>query len=322
MKKTTEKKTTKEQERTFPELLEAFSKAWEDGAENSAELLQELATACACSVLKRVADPRGGANSMRKDMEKKTQETDPRKRQTPTNSGCNPYIASFRRDVQRGVKNTPNATIGDGYDMVNDAVEAILTEVEKQRERGERVNMTAPYTVRRLNKRVWIKEQESPAWVTVETTPIEEVYAHVRRKIDSSRAVQVNPRKAYDYFEDVIFDDETGEKGTIYKRGYRWQELSTATDGKTRYDADGAPRAWGARGEYVSSAVGERMEQLTDRLVKHLTPAQKEVLVYRLRGFGDKAIATRLNVKPDSIRDRRKAIAKKAIDIGMVVKRK
>ena len=219
MEKTTNKTTTPT---TFADLVKKYN-----ADPRNADHLTDLATAVAYSVLRKVIDPT-----------RKTATTTDR----PSDSGLSPALVALRGDLTRdrayltrldhatngatrlsfnvdgdlvfevidpalakAATDLAGQTLGDGLDLVNDAVLAILEETAKQADRdpGLPVDLERAYTVRRLKRKVWIKTADSVnGWETVETTPIQEVFKAVRRSVQNSRHMQIDPRSGYTYLEE------------------------------------------------------------------------------------------------------------------------
>lgn len=203
--------------------------------------------------------------------------------------------------------------IGDSYDLVQTAVIAIIEERDRQRATDQTapIDFEKPYSVRRLKRKVYIQTADSVrGYETAETTPIQEVYKAVRRFIDSSRAIQTDPRNGYTYLEDLATDPDNPDSiETVYRRLPKYADI-----GGRVVDFNGKETT-------PTTADRETVDNLfamIDRL--ELTDRQKTALVYRLRGYGYKAIATALGIRPDSVRDVFKAIQKKADKIGLTVK--
>lgn len=329
MKKTTTTPTT------FADLVQKYN-----ADPRNADHLVNLATAVAYSVLRKVIDPTRYGNADR-----------------PSDSGLNPALVALRNDLTRdreyltrlayavngatrltfNVDGDPvsevidpglakaatdlaGQALGDGLDIVNDAVVAILDETAKQAKRdpGQPVDLERPYSVRRLKRKVWIKTAESvKGWETVETTPIQEVFKAVRRSIQNSRAIQTDPSNGYTYLEDLSVDPETGDGSTIYRRLSKYADIGG--DGTTRPAADyipGQPAGLdGKPGLY--SADRETVEDL-DRLLDLLNLSDRQASVLRLRmsGYGYKAIATYLGVDVANVNRTRKQIAAKLEKLG------
>lgn len=198
--------------------------------------------------------------------------------------------------------------LGDGVDLTHDAIVAILEECKKQEERGESINLESSYTIRRLKKKVWIKVEDSVGgWETVETVLIREVYKHVRRSINTSRAAATDPRNGYSYLADISTDEESGEEETIYRRMSKYADLGGyATDAyshrETLYSID-------------QESV-DRCDAIIAAL--HLTKKQAQILALRQSGsgYGYKAIATKLGVTENSVKSACREMARKAERAG------
>lgn len=323
MEKTTNKNTTPT---TFADLVKKYN-----ADPRNADHLTDLATAVAYSVLRKVIDPT-----------RKTATTADR----PSDSGLNPALVALRGDLTRdrayitrldhavndSTRLTFNAdgdmvfevidpalakaatdlagqTLGDGLDLVNDAALAILEETAKQADRdpGLPVDLERAYTVRRLKRKVWIKTADSVnGWETVETTPIQEVFKAVRRSVQNSRHMQIDPRSGYTYLEDLVIDPETGDGSTIYRRLSKFADL-----GGRVCDFNGK--------ETAATTADRETVETTDRLVAamRLTDREMSVLKYRLAGYGYKAIATALGLTVDNAKRCGRRIRDKATAAGL-----
>lgn len=199
-------------------------------------------------------------------------------------------------------------TLGGGLDLVNTAVIAILEETKAQKERDPDLphDLERVYTVRRLNRKVWIHESDSVnGWETVETSPIREIFKAVRRYISQTSAAATDPRNGYTYIESIATDPDSDSDSVIYRRLPKYANL-----GGYAVDANGAETFYTTDPKTVTDT-----DSMIDSL--HLTPRQKKILDLRLGGYGYKAIATYLGVRPDSVRDAVKAIQKKAKAAGL-----
>lgn len=196
--------------------------------------------------------------------------------------------------------------LGDGIDFVNVAVIAILEETAKQtgREPGAGVDLTRPYTVRRLNRKVWIKTEKSvDGWENAETTPIREIYKAVRRYVMQSRAAVTDPRNGYSYLDETVSDPVTGEETTVYKRLPKYADL-----GGYAVDFNGACTLYSVDRETV-----DQYDTLVASL--DLTAKQAQILTLKQSGYGNKAIATYMGISENSVKGacteiRRKAAAR------------
>lgn len=212
------------------------------------------------------------------------------------------------RDCYDALTDICRRSFGDGLDLVHDAITAILEQTAKQTERDPEkpTDLERPYTVRRLNRKVWIKTAESVgAWETKETTPIQEIFKAVRRSIDQSRAVQTDPRNGYSYIDDIATDPESGATDRIYRRLDKYADL-----GGYACDFNGKETVYTTDPTAVDT---------TDRLLAemNLTTRQMQVLKLRQRGYGKKAIAQYLGISPNSVYTCLQCIQAKAVKIGL-----
>lgn len=283
----------------------------------SEKALSTLATATVYSVLKKVinttANPtlkmvRTDMTRGLNDLDRLDYATNNATRMTYSADG-DPTVEVIDSALSEAAAKIIHENLGDGLDLVNDAVVAILEETAKQLDRdpGMPTDLERPYTVRRLKKKVWIKVEESVnGWETVETTPIREIYKAVRRAIDASRAMQTDPRNGYTYLEDLAIDSDSAETATIYRRLPKYADM-----GGRVCDFNGK--------ETVSTTADRATVEDLDRLVAalELSERQATVLTLRLRGYGYKAIATRLGLDVANVNRTRKQIAAKMEKLGM-----
>lgn len=228
------------------------------------------------------------------------------------------YTTAYNADGERVQKvNDPDSAkaltalcaecFGDGLDLVNDAVVTILTECKKQRDREPNAptDLERPYTVRRLNRKVWIKTADSVnGWETVETTPIQEVYKAVRRSVENNASIKIN-RNGYTYLDEIATDPETDTDTVIYRRFGKYADI-----GGYATDANGK--------ETFYTADPETVKDIDKLIVSlNLTAKQAAVLSLRQQGHGNKAIATYLGVSHQAIDKTLKQIQVKAIAIGL-----
>lgn len=173
-----------------------------------------------------------------------------------------------------------------------------------------------PHTVRRLKKRVYIKDESSVAWEDKDVTPISAVYAAVREMVDKSRAMQTDPRNGYLYLEDMVRDDEAADPAaaaleTIYRRMDKFADLGG-------YAATGHFDNYGNTthcGNYtINAAAVADYDSIITRL--NLTERQADIIRYRMRGYGYLAIGTALGVSHNAVINACKKIQKKAVEIG------
>ena len=318
-------KTTTTETRNFTDLLRQYEKEYNNDKTSVAfsNVLDELATAVAYSVIKKCLDPQ---QKGRKDGQ-------------VSNSGCNTQLDEVKRSIYRDKNTLKNIdysckeayittynedgdrvtktkdsdyrhaynkltqqTLGDGLDLVHVAMVALLDESEKA-DRTKENFLENTYKVRRLKKKVWIKSADSVnGWETVETSPIKEVYKAVRREVSNSRSLNIDPSNGYLYLEDLATDEESNEETTIYRRLNKFSDLAGNVT-----DYNGAVTF-----ETVDSASVDKYENMVDAL--ELTARQAKVLELRMGGYGCVAIGTYLGVKEESVMSVLKTIQKKAIE--------
>lgn len=318
-------KTTTTETRNFTDLLRQYEKEYNNDKTSVAfsNVLDELATAVAYSVIKKCLDPQ---RKGRKDGQ-------------VSNSGCNTQLDEVRRSIYRDKNTLANIdysckqafatvynedgdrqtktrdsdyryaynklsqqTLGDGLDLVHVAMVALLDESEKADSTRENF-LENTYEVRRLKKKVWIKSADSVnGWETVETSPIREVYKAVRREVANSRSLNIDPSNGYLYLEDLATDEESNEEATIYRRLNKFSDLAGNVT-----DYNGAVTF-----ETVDSASVDKYENMVDAL--ELTARQAKVLELRMGGYGCVAIGTYLGVREESVMSVLKTIQKKAIE--------
>lgn len=318
-------KTTTTETRNFTDLLRQYEKEYNNDKTSVAfsNVLDELATAVAYSVIKKCLDPQ---RKGRKDGQ-------------VSNSGCNTQLDEVKRSIYRDKNTLANIdysckqafttvynedgdrqiktkdsdyryaynklsrqTLGDGLDLVHVAMVALLDESEKA-DRTRENFLENTYEVRRLKKKVWIKSADSVnGWETVETSPIREVYKAVRREAANSRSLNIDPSNGYLYLEDLATDEESSEETTIYRRLNKFSDLAGNVT-----DYNGAVAF-----ETVDSASVDKYENMVDAL--ELTARQAKVLELRMGGYGCVAIGTYLGVKEESVMSVLKTIQKKAIE--------
>lgn len=318
-------KTTTTETRNFTDLLRQYEKEYNNDKTSVAfsNVLDELATAVAYSVIKKCLDPQ---RKGRKDGQ-------------VSNSGCNAQLDEVKRSIYRDKNTLANIdysckqafttvynengdrqtktkdsdyryaynklsqqTIGDGLDLVHVAMVALLDESEKA-DRTKENFLENTYEVRRLKKKVWIKSADSVnGWETVETSPIREVYKAVRREVANNRSLNIDPSNGYLYLEDIATDEESNEETTIYRRLNKFSDLAGNVT-----DYNGAVTF-----ETVDSASVDKYENMVDAL--ELTARQAKILELRMGGYGCVAIGTYLGVKEESVMSVLKTIQKKAIE--------
>lgn len=280
--------------KSFEDVKRAFETAYISG-EDVTESLTALAQAVALSVVKKCIDPQS-----------KTAQD----RETVSDNGINPAMVTLRREIISDRKTLENEvltatnTLGDGLDLVNTAIVAILEQSEKAQDREPLTvgYLDKPFTVRKLDKRVYIQLSDSAKFKEVETAPILEVYKAVRNEIQKSRAVQTDPRNGYTYIEEMITDptDPTETLDTIYYRMDKYADLGG-------YDCNGNYTADRETATRIYTIIGQL--KLNDR--------QATILKLRLRGYGYKAISSYLGIDRKNCERSMKQIQSKLEQYGI-----
>lgn len=318
-------KTTTTETRNFTDLLRQYEKEYNNDKTSVtfSNVLDELATAVAYSVIKKCLDPQ---RKGRKDGQ-------------VSNSGCNTQLDEVKRSIYRDKNTLANIdysckqafvtvynedgdrqtktkdsdyryaynklsqqTLGDGLDLVHVAMVALLDESEKA-DRTKENFLENTYNIRRLKKKVWIKSDDSiNGWETVETSPIKEVYKAVRREVANNRSLNIDPSNGYLYLEDLATDEESNEETTIYRRLNKFSDLAGNVT-----DFNGAVKF-----ETVDANSVTDYDTMVEKL--ELTARQAKILELRMGGYGYVAIATYLGVNEKSVRDVLKTVQKKAIE--------
>lgn len=303
----------------FAELLRTYERTHAAGADTT-DALYALATACALSVVKKCIDP-----------QRKTAT----ERETVSNGGMSAALQSVRRGImadlalldsltaahnaatafqynaagdyvrvvvdkaaEKAATALQGETLSDGLDLVNAAVVAILEQTAEHATAAPGW-MEQPYTLRRLCRRVIIKAEDSAKWEDVETSPIREVYRAVRREVQNSRAMQTDPRNGYLYIEEMTADPDSDQMETIYRRLHKWADLGGYThDG--HYTAD--PQTMHDYNAVVAAL--------------NLTERQATIVKLRMSGYGYKAIATYLGIKPGAVQTQIMRLRDKCAALG------
>lgn len=164
--KTKNTTNTTDKQATFSALLERYASASVDTTTDEyTTALTDLATAVAYSVLKKCINT--GYNETLVEVRHELT----RDRQTLTNiAHCSEHSTrltynedgdltqeTIDSDCKKALGDLARQTFGDGLDLVNEAILAIMQETARQTESGETVDLERPYTVRRLKKKVYIK---------------------------------------------------------------------------------------------------------------------------------------------------------------------
>lgn len=310
--KTTNKATTTAttNAKTFDNLLIAYATD-----PTNAKTLQDLATATAFAVLKKCitvsANPT--LTKTRQSIARDLADLD-RIEYANANAFETVYTKDGDRktvvkdkDLASALTDLCKSSFGDGLDLVQDAVVAILDETAKQAERDPEkpIDLERPYTMRQLKRKVYIKTADSVnGWETVTTTPIQQVYKAVRRSIENNASIKTN-RNGYTYLDEIATDPETDTDTVIYRRFGKYADI-----GGYATDANGKETFYTTDTETVKD-----LDELVASL--NLTTKQATVLALRQQGHGNKAIATYLGVSHQAVDKTLKQIQVKALAIGL-----
>ena len=196
-------------------------------------------------------------------------------------------VAQWRRDIRNGCS-----------DLVGEAVTAILEQIRAQQERepGRWVDLERPFIKHEIKSRVLIRDN-SVAWVDRETTPIQEVYRHCRRWVESQRQHisidEINANWVEENCDGVSLERRVGRACDLYGRVVNLAD-SFGIFAQNKED-------WRDTEELISSLA--------------LTKKQAEILAYLLQGFRPKAIASAKGVAVQTVKQTVNAIQNKALAV-------
>lgn len=305
-------RTNKTNKTTFADCIKQYNT---DPADEQA--LTDIATAVAYAVLKKVINATSNPTlqTVRKEL---TRDIEDLELLSYANDGATRLTFSADGDIETetidpslvsAAAKLAGLPLGDGLDLVHEAIVAILDETAKQAERepGQPTDLERVYTVRRLRRKVYIKVEDSAgAWETVKTTPIQEIYRAVRRSIKYSRAMQTDPRNGYTYLADLATDTESGAVETVYRRLPKYADL-----GGRVCDFNGAETVPTTADTATVNGVDEIIAAL------NLSDRQATIVKYRLSGYGYKAIATATGVSDSAIKGQIAEIRRKWSAAGL-----
>lgn len=314
--------TEKNKNTTYQALMQEFMKQVnEDTRTNETDYtnaLNALAKAIAHSVTKKCIDV--SYNETLKQIKNEI-ETDFKLLSDTQNSVKRAYTSHYDnngnyervtddKDAAYALKSLTSERLGDGIDLVHDAIVALLSEYNDMiKDRSELKNenwLSKKIVVRKLNKKIWIKKEDSKnAFHDVETTAIQECNRHVRRVIYNSKHIE--NANSYLYLDDIITDEVSNKTERIYRRLEKYADLGgcvTTYNNQftTYYTAD-------------EQTVFDTDEKLTEL---NLSKQQSEIMTLRLRGWGYKAIATYLNLSLSTVKKQIQRIQEKATNINFV----
>lgn len=300
----------------FEQVKRDFETALNSGKDYGPQLL-DLSTAIAYSVVRKCLDPQrktaparyvvsdNGYNPAMDDLRRgiaadvalldSTQTAAEKATRATLDADGNPVTEVADKDAETALAALIDRTLTDGIDLVNTAVVALLEQAADHADGPGWLDR--PYTIRRLSRRVYIKEADSAAYRDDETTPAQEVHRAVRRAVQESRAVQTDPRNGYTYIEELTVDG----LDAIYYRLQKYADLG----------------GYNVNGNYTADRqTVTEYNAIMDKL--NLTARQAEVLALRMRGHGYKAIATYLGVTKRAVSKTMEQVQKKALAIGLI----
>ena len=317
-------------ENGFTTLLRDYETAYRnrngnpDSEKEYTKALTDLSTACTFSVLKKLCNVGGAVDENSKsttdttktirtlrqslakdlhDLDRLTYASDNATEQQYNKDGEQVTVIKDK-DLHKALTDLCASSFGDGLDLMHTAVITIMNETEKATDKNSNF-METPYNVRRLKRKVYIKESDTVnGYETVTTTAIQEVYKAVRRDIESNRSMQVASHK-YTYLDDIATDTETETETAVYRRLPKYSGLAYEMT-----DYNGRITAITADTETVND---------TDTLIEklNLTAKQAKILQLRLSGYGYKAIATYLGVHYTTIQKTLQRMQEKCVSIGL-----
>lgn len=319
MTQTNENKTNKNKEakKNFEEVITAYENAVMNATSDKelASAMYSLATACTYSVIKKCVDVSADKtlitlrNNLTEDLNSlsKIKYIVDNAFETKFNEDGEMRTICKDGQLKATFDKLMSERLSDGMSLVHDGISAMNTEVQKARENGRLTAgfMTEPYYMRKLDKRVIIKFEDSAKWGDKVTTPIQEVFKAIRAQIIDSRSARVCTN-GYLYLSDLVTDEETGISEEIYRRFNKYADI-----GGYVVDFNGAITAYTAD-EQTAVDTYDIIKKLD------LTVKQNRTLELRLSGCGLKAIGSYYGITPHAVKKTLEKIQKKSIAIGLV----
>lgn len=309
------------------------------------DTLQELSTAIAYSVLRKVIDPQkfntqsdnvsnSGFNSQLVNMKnvlyrdiqsiKNVNVLEPLCISHTLNDSGDDVTIITDRALYDGYNKLISHVLSDGMDLVQVASLAILEQCGSELVNDSELGfIEKPYYITRLKKKIVIKKEDSKnGYETIATTPIQEVYRKVRKYIQDNKSLQIDPKNMYTYI-DLDDSNDSDSENRIYKRLDKYADLGgvSISSGFNTVENTVINHIDSTHGGLYTadSATVDTMERLIDKL--ELTSRQAQVLKLRLRGYGLKAIGTYLGVSHQAIAKTLKQVQTKTIDkLGLTQK--
>lgn len=216
------------------------------------------------------------------------------------NKDGDPVTVPADKDAAAAVGDLIGETLTDGIDLVQTAAAALLEQAEQHSGEGPGWLDTV-YTVQKLKKSV-LSPGQTPEYIDRETTPIQEAYRAVRRAVQTSRAVQTDPKSGYIYIADLGGEDDGDALERVYYRGGRFADLGGYAVSGEADTLPGSPAGFGKGSGLASGDIEtlEHMEKIAAAL--NMTAREKAILRRRLAGASLDAIAAALHVRSDNVR--------------------
>ena len=210
-------------------------------------------------------------------------------------------VIEYNEDDDRILNERASETIGDGMDLIHEAVVALL---EQMRKNEGMTDLDSIIEIEKPSKRVKISADDIITVKTEESKPIVEVYRKCRRYIANNGSVKVSPNSKYTYIQDESFEGESGMEA-IYRRSKKYADI-----GGHIVDSDIHSSFSGL---YTASASdfseADKMESLIDSL--RLSTRQREILELRLRGYSIRGVADKLGIRKSTVEEQIKRICEK-----------
>lgn len=201
--------------------------------------------------------------------------------------------AQLNKDMNKLYYSLYHGASNDAADLIQSTVLYLLEELEYMRAN----NIDSFETVRTErvpNKKIYIKVEDSANyWKDIDICGIQLIYKKLRSEINGQRAVKeaINNNSCYyryEYYNDNL-DSQDNKDKEVYIKVPKYSTLISAN-------------AYGLN--TVSQCDHERLEELIDKL--NLSNTQKAILDIKLNHetehLGYKAIATKLGIRPDTVR--------------------
>jgi len=197
---------------------------------------------------------------------------------------------------------------------VQEAAAALLEQAQDHAKPDGSEWMDIPYTIERPKKSVLHRLDERPEYVESTTTPIQEVYRAIRRKIEAMRSVKADPANAYLYIDGAEIDEALD--GFCFRLG-KYSDIGgyTAT-GHDIHALPGSPSGLTHSTELYTADVqtADEIETLLAELP--LTQKQNKIARMRLQGYSVEDVARYFGIRPQSVRSAMQSMQDKMVALG------